>query len=147
MHPVDAEPVFTPEFFGDSSTSGLVSKLGSLAVSASSAFSSSDTSADVHALTILARVAKEPAFAASAIGLPLPRERAGSTVNVVVNSVGTKLLEYAGQWTKGVVPERDVLNRKYEELVWMNSVIYGVGGWGGRTLGEDKQQRFNADFF
>lgn len=139
--------MFTPEFFGTSSTPGLVSRLGSLAVSATSAFSSNALSPDVHALSILAHVAKEPAFEAQNVGFPLPHEQLQNSANLVVDHAGPKLLEYIEQWTKTVIPERDVLRRKFEEVVWMNTIIYGVGGWGGRKQGEDKQERFNADFF
>lgn len=47
---------------------------------------------------------------------------------------------------KTVVPERAVIRRKFEELVWMNVIIYAVGGWAGREHMKGEKAAFNADF-
>ncbi|EKM51649.1 uncharacterized protein PHACADRAFT_261904 [Phanerochaete carnosa HHB-10118-sp] len=146
-HRVEAESVFTPKFFGSPSASGPLSRLSSLLHFPTPASRSDVPPPDVHALSVLARVAKEPAFEAKNVGLPVPREQLQKSVDLVVDHAGAKLMEYAEQWTKTVRPERNVLVRKFEEIVWVNTVVYGVGGWGGRSLGGDEQERFNADFF
>lgn len=103
--------------------------------------------ADVHALTILARIAKDAAFAPAHIGLPIPEGEHENSVDRVVRVGGAKLSEYASEWMKTVTPDRDVLRRKFEELVWMNTVVYGVGGWAARAQSADDKKQFNGDFF
>lgn len=39
---------------------------------------------------------------------------------------------------------REDLEKKTEEVIWMNSVIYAVGGYGGRHI--DAKKEFNSDF-
>lgn len=129
VHPVDAEVVFTPKFF-DTRT-----------------VTSGTPAADIHALTVLSRVAKDEDFVSHRLGLPLPLEKTLESFDIVVGHADKKILKYAEEWNRTVVPDRDVLKRKYEELVWMNTVIYGVGGWAGRAQGEDKRGKFNGDFF
>ena len=83
--------------------------------------------------------------------MPYPKPDFGPqpvlAVNKVVEVSNKKLTEYANAWIKTVLPDRAVIRRKFEELVWMVSVIYGVGGWAGRAQGGDKKGNFNADFF
>lgn len=60
---------------------------------------------------------------------------------------GAKLVGYILEWTKTVSAEPEVLKRKFEEVVWMNTVVYAVGGWAGRDEGDDEHKKFNGDFF
>jgi hypothetical protein len=53
----------------------------------------------------------------------------------MTNKCGQVIKEYVDQWQ----PEGGVA-KHVEELLWVNSLIYGVGG-----LGEC--EKFNADFF
>ncbi|EKM48961.1 uncharacterized protein PHACADRAFT_265953 [Phanerochaete carnosa HHB-10118-sp] len=145
VHSLDTEAIFTPEFFNVDSVDTLASRLSSLAVSTAGAMGLNTPSADVHALTILSRIEKDTDFAPENLKLPDLRNL-GSVYSVVVSQADGKLLKYAEEWSKTVIPDRDVLKRKFEELVWMNTVIYGVGGWGGRALGGDEKGKFNGDF-
>jgi hypothetical protein len=52
---------------------------------------------------------------------------------------GDLILKYAEQWTLDTSDPKN-LERKIEELVWMNTVIYSIGGW-------SKANGFKADFF
>ncbi|EKM51648.1 uncharacterized protein PHACADRAFT_212279 [Phanerochaete carnosa HHB-10118-sp] len=145
VHTLDIEEIFTPEFFNVGSADTLASRLSSLVVSAAGVVGSSAPSADVHALSILSRIEKDIDFAPENLdftGLAGLAPR----YSVVLGRADNKLLKYSEEWTETVVPDRDVLKRKFEELVWMNTVIYGVGGWAGRALGEDEKGKFNGDF-
>ena len=105
---------------------------------------------DVHALTILSRIAKDPELSPGKLGLTfdgnIQAGPAGALDKVVEVATG-KIAEYAQVWMKTVVPERDVLRRKFEELVWMNTVLYAVSGLAGKEIGQDDKKAFNADFF
>ncbi|EKM48588.1 uncharacterized protein PHACADRAFT_266276 [Phanerochaete carnosa HHB-10118-sp] len=130
---LDIEDVFAPEFFDVGSVDALASRLSSKA-----------PSADVHALTILSRIEKDTDFAPDNFTFP-DRRNLGSVYGVILSQADGKLSKYCDEWSKTVIPDRDVLKRKFEELVWMNTVVYGVGGWEGRALGEDSKGKFNAD--
>jgi hypothetical protein len=52
---------------------------------------------------------------------------------------GDLILKYAEQWTLDT-SNRKNLERGIEELIWMNAVIYSIGGW-------SKTDGFKADFF
>jgi len=52
---------------------------------------------------------------------------------------GDLILKYADQWSLDTSDPKN-LERKIEELIWMNAVIYSVGGW-------SKADGFKADFF
>ncbi|GJE99831.1 hypothetical protein PsYK624_161040 [Phanerochaete sordida] len=148
IHGTDAPAIFTHEFFGasSSSTSGLVSMLSSLSVFGTPG-AKPGVQQDVHALSILARASKEAAFEPQNLGLPLPREQLAQCIDLVVERGGPKLLEYIDEWAKTVVPDASVLKKKFEEIIWMNTVIYAVAGWGGRKKCDDETHRFNGDFF
>ncbi|EKM51237.1 uncharacterized protein PHACADRAFT_263270 [Phanerochaete carnosa HHB-10118-sp] len=138
----EADALFTPELFGAATgATGLASRIASLA------FSSAAPSSEVHALGILARVAKDPAFAPHNVGLPVPPDADEKSVDRVVRVGGTNLVEYLTSWFGTVNEDAATLRAKFEEVVWMNTVVYGVGGWAGRELGEDENKEFNGDFF
>ncbi|KIK04430.1 hypothetical protein K443DRAFT_93183 [Laccaria amethystina LaAM-08-1] len=79
-----------------------------------------------HAFTVLERVISDPRLAG-------PFNDADP--HDVTNKCGQVIKEYVDQWQ----PEGGVA-KHVEELLWVNSLIYGVGG-----LGEC--EKFNADFF
>ena len=97
----------------------------------------------VHALSILGRIAKDPAFSPSAVGLPAAEGE--NSVARVVAVCKDKLFKFFEEWTVGHT--REDLDKKFEELLWMNTVIYGIGGWGGRAGSKDPAKEFNGDFF
>ncbi|EMD35935.1 hypothetical protein CERSUDRAFT_124504 [Gelatoporia subvermispora B] len=97
----------------------------------------------VHALTLMARVLNDPEFSPESIGLPPPKDAEEDALARVGRLRGDVLAKYADQWgVDGTSPE--AVTSKIEELVWMNVILYGVGGWAGR--GKSKAKTFNADF-
>ena len=137
-----ATNLFIPSLFDPPSSgsgiSGVINQVASLSL-----FSGSGQKSSPHALSILARVAKDPAFAPSAIGLPAGQGE--SSVDKVAKVCEEKLMKLLDEWT--VLPDREDLLKKVKEVIWMNSVIYAVGGWGGRNKSTDESKEFNADFF
>ncbi|KAI0357098.1 hypothetical protein OH77DRAFT_1422596 [Trametes cingulata] len=107
---------------------------------------STEAKSAVHAFSILARVVTDQKFNPTSIGLPLPEGE--SPFDRVEEVVGDALAELAAEWAadlegEGATPA--AIDKKIEELAWMNAIIYGVGGWAGRERSANKQ--FNADFF
>ena len=123
-------------------STGFVSQLASLTLSSSSRQTKATS---IHALAILARVASDPAFKPSEIGLPPAEDSDENSVQRVARVVGDKLVGFLNEWT--VSTEVEDLEKKLEELFWMNTLIYSVGGWGGREQGDDENKEFNGDFF
>ncbi|CAL1702716.1 unnamed protein product [Somion occarium] len=119
---------------------GLVSQLTSLALSSSP--TSQGKTSSPHALAILAHVAADPAFKPSAIGLPPPDDANENSLQRVARVVGDKLLGFLNEWT--VESDQQDLEKKLEEVFWMNALIYSVGGWSGREQGGDEKKEFNA---
>ena len=77
--------------------------------------------------------------------LPVPEGEHESAVERVVRLGGEKLVGLTKAWK--VRPTLQDLEAKVAEVVWANAVIYGVGGWAGRRMGEDEKAEFNGDFF
>ena len=121
---------------------GITSRLASLVLSPKP---SQAEGAGPHALSILGSIAKDPAFTPKALNLPIPDGEKDTAIERTVRLAGAKLVEYASQWTVGSTLEE--IEAKFEEVAWMNSVIYAVGGWAGRKVSEDDKGEFNADFF
>ncbi|KAF8151662.1 hypothetical protein B0H34DRAFT_728509 [Crassisporium funariophilum] len=99
---------------------------------------------NVHALSILARIARDSQFASSGSSEKDETRLFDSTVE----KHGKAIAEYVKAWTidKSKLSEGDMeINQKIEEVVWVIVVLYGVGGWTGRKAGSGGQ--FNADFF
>lgn len=99
---------------------------------------------------MLARISKDPAFSAKEIGLPAFDDAGENSVGRVIRVAGEKLLKYADEWTSAITSENvttEVLGDKFEEVAWMNTVVYAIGGWAGRKQGEDENNVFNGDFF
>ncbi|EIN04883.1 hypothetical protein PUNSTDRAFT_75682 [Punctularia strigosozonata HHB-11173 SS5] len=86
-----------------------------------------------HALTILARVLKDDLFSPRR---PHNTEQSFTAVLEDRERV-EKIIQYADEWLSGTPGN---VEQKFEELAWMNVVIYGVGGF-------TKSKTFNADFF
>lgn len=91
------------------------------------------TSSGTHAFTIMARILKDPAFGNKA------QSSEASIYRDVLAANGDALVKYAEEWKLNISDPND-LKAKIEELVWMNAIIYGIGGW---NEGDD----FKADFF
>ena len=80
---------------------------------------------NTHALTVLSRVQKDSQF---------------DNKGIVDNSEAhhEAIRKYASEWSYNSSDPKEV-ERKIEELVWMNTVIYGIGGWA-------KDKHYHADF-
>jgi len=120
-------------------SSSFLARVASLTVSSST----KPEAASPHALTILARLAQDSELKPSALGLP-PKSEQENPFNIVVDKCGAKLLAVLDEWTVGTSIEE--LTKKMEELWWMNTVLYTVGGWWGRNQSDDEHKEFNADF-
>ncbi|KAG0704109.1 hypothetical protein DFH29DRAFT_802401 [Suillus ampliporus] len=99
-------------------------------------FSSPMKAGTLHALSILALVAKDERFE----HIKMTHE---DMLTTIVSSQGEALRTYAEMWDFGVANKDDVA-KAVEELAWLNSIIYGVGGVTGR---KNNKKAFNADFF
>jgi len=112
-----------PEPWFNESEPGLVSRSASVV-----GFADNGPEPDVHAFTILARVLADPALA------PLQPSEFG-IYQETVEKHGADIVKYVNEWTL----DGD-LDKKVEELLWMNVLIYAVGG-------SEEGATFNADFF
>ena len=89
-----------------------------------------DAKTGTHAFTILARILADPR-------LEMERPKEVFLINkLVLDKAGDAIREYVDQWDLS----GDDLDKKLEELLWTNVLIYGVGGL-------EKSGNFNADFF
>jgi hypothetical protein len=90
----------------------------------------------LHALSILALVAKDEQFGHI-------KNMDETDMWTFITSHDEALRTYAEMWAFDVADKEDVA-KAVEELAWFNSIIYGVGGMSGR---KDDESAFNADFF
>ncbi|OCH89958.1 hypothetical protein OBBRIDRAFT_793774 [Obba rivulosa] len=97
-----------------------------------------------HVFTILASILQDDRFAPSALGLSEREDASMHVLERVEKTIREPLLKYIDEWTVDGSDARDV-EKKIEELAWMNALLYGVGGWAGR--GASPTDKFNADFF
>lgn len=89
-----------------------------------------DAKTGTHAFTILARILADPR-------LQMERPKNPLLINkLVLDKAGNAIREYVDQWDLS----GGDLDKKLEELLWTNVLIYGVGGL-------EKTGNFNADFF
>ncbi|KAG6907556.1 hypothetical protein DXG01_008438 [Tephrocybe rancida] len=90
--------------------------------------------ANTHAFTVLARILKDSRFD------DIP---AADDYTVVFSNIDSKygdaIREYVHSWTYDQ-KSPDEVERKIEELVYANALIYAVSGW-------SKDDHFNTDFF
>ncbi|TCD67715.1 hypothetical protein EIP91_012012 [Steccherinum ochraceum] len=129
---------FFEELFA--STPSIVSRLASIALSSSDKPRTQGKS--THALSILGRVASDPQFSPAAIGLT-PESGFGGLAQVV-KAVGPVLHKFLEEWTVGSTQAE--LDEKISELMWMNTVVYAVGGFGARKYASNQSKEFNSDF-
>jgi hypothetical protein len=97
-------------------------------------FSSPMKSGTMHALSILALVAKDERFK------EIKTKDGLDMFAMTVSSYGEAIRAYAEMWDFDVANKEDVA-KAVEELAWLNSIIYGVGG-----VAVEKEE-FRADFF
>ncbi len=140
---MEAEALFSAEMFDPATPQGIVSRLTSLALSEASSPDKSVPSP--HALAILAKIVHDDALSHTALGLQFPGGGPGKLLDRTIHLAGTKIAEYANQWTAGNTVED--LEAKFAEITWMNTVVYTIGGWAGRESSGPNGAAFNADFF
>ncbi|OAX38705.1 hypothetical protein K503DRAFT_677249, partial [Rhizopogon vinicolor AM-OR11-026] len=99
-------------------------------------FSSPMKPGTLHALSILALVAKDEQF---------ERIKSIDETDVWTSAAShdEALRAYAEMWAFNVANEEDIAEA-VEELAWLNAIIYGVGGMSGT---KDDKKAFKADFF
>ncbi|PFH49623.1 hypothetical protein AMATHDRAFT_62722 [Amanita thiersii Skay4041] len=135
LHAPCLQNVITSEFFskyghdGDTALASLAKKLDITAAS-----KPTGGKKRTHALTIIARLLKDHRTAQ----VKQFDGRQPGIIYVVRDKLGDVIAKYVEEWVLDTWDPKEV-ERKYEELVWANVVIYGVGGW---EAGSD----FNADF-
>ncbi|KAG6828243.1 hypothetical protein H0H92_008677 [Tricholoma furcatifolium] len=89
---------------------------------------------NIHALTILARILKDSRFDA------IPSEELWYNVYSNIDTRhGDAVADHVRAWSFNHNSPKEI-ERKIEELVYANSLIYAVAGW-------SKDEEFNADFF
>ncbi|KAI8976416.1 hypothetical protein BD414DRAFT_446586 [Trametes punicea] len=99
----------------------------------------------VHALSLLSRIMNDEHYSYRSLGLPpFIRGEEDNSLDTVLYLRGEKLSEIVKEWTVDGTNAAEV-ERKIEELFWMNVIIFGVGGWSDRK--NSKTGKFNGDFF
>jgi hypothetical protein len=141
-HKAEARYIFDEKLFESNVLEDITTKLKSTSISSESAKRSP------HALTILGRIANDPNFESKVFGLPVPFEHPEFFTDTVSRVAGDKLLKYIDEWSQDLNGSTSVelMNTKLEEVIWMNSVVYGIAGWACRAQGKDSKKEFNADF-
>lgn len=141
-HKPEALSLFDEKLFQSDGVTDITAKLASTGISTSNGASAP------HALAILDRIANDATFAPSALGLPAPVESQEQLTDLITRIAGDSLLKYVEQWTidLNANASAEVFKAKFEELVWMNTLIYGVAGWAGRAQSWDENKEFNGDF-
>lgn len=86
-----------------------------------------------HAFSILAKIAQDPRFA------PEDKKKFDNDFNKLMIAHGADIWHYAEQWTIDLSQPGEI-ERKMEECIWTNSIIYAVGG-------RSKETGFAANFF
>ncbi|KAF9445187.1 hypothetical protein P691DRAFT_676137 [Macrolepiota fuliginosa MF-IS2] len=127
VHQADVSKILPPSFFEPIPTAPTVTN---------------GTHGDnVHALTILARVAAD-----SRLSLPKDLNELALVQNII-DDHSDLIREYASQWTIDIQKPGEI-ERKVEEITWMNVVMYGVAGWTwAQQVKQGQEGEFNADFF
>ncbi|CCM00192.1 uncharacterized protein FIBRA_02220 [Fibroporia radiculosa] len=126
------------------SISRLVSLLPSLTLNNTTSGSMAEKEHGMHALTVVAQILHNDDFTPAAIGIPSDDKDDNNIFQRVLEARGERLMALASAWTvNGTNPEE--VASKIEELIWVNVVLYAVGGWAGRKSSPTGQ--FKGDFF
>lgn len=142
MHRADPIQIFPDSLFPDTSFAALTAQLDSLVLSVTG-----NPVPNVHALEILERISKDSFYTPKALGLPPPPGVLSMWSDQIIAAGDGSLMKYVNEWAAELShPTPETLRTKFEEIVWMNTVIYGVGGWAGRRQSADEHEHFNADF-
>lgn len=84
----------------------------------------------VHAFTVLERIMKDDRFKQSSLGLKGHDDpfEAVYLVEHVGKEAGASLVQYTEDWLPDGA-SADILDDKVEQLSWLATLLYGVGGW------------------
>ena len=94
---------------------------------------------DPHALTILARVLRDPEL------VPIPEYWKAQTVYPrTIKKYAKEIAAHVNGWNIDPEQLEHEWEKKLEEIVWTVVVLYGVAGW---TGGKNNETGFHADFF
>ncbi|KIK68379.1 hypothetical protein GYMLUDRAFT_35785 [Collybiopsis luxurians FD-317 M1] len=94
---------------------------------------SAGAAGDTHALNVLARIMKDPE-------LKVTKAEETNLFASVIEKNGDAIFKYANSWSLDTSNPKEV-ERKIEELQWMNVLIYAIAGF------KAGKGNFNADFF
>ncbi|KAH9895742.1 hypothetical protein C8Q73DRAFT_449263 [Cubamyces lactineus] len=144
-HPADWAGIVPPELFDRVDAASLVEPPSSLPVTYSLALEKKGGNdhvakpASPHALEILGRILADDSF--DPTPLELPKADPSTALEKVCTALGPRLVRLAEEWYAGGMDA----HAKIVELFWLNTVMYGVAGYGGRASAPGG--KMNADFF
>ena len=90
----------------------------------------------LHSFTIIANMLDDERLAPSRIR----RRDSRAPFAETLENVGNVIREYAKQWIVPADGDAATLRGKIEELQWLATIIFGVGGW-------KESYKFRSDFF
>ncbi len=131
VHRDKLQPLFPSSFFTSSPAIDTLTEKTSSELALDEVSHAHTEKKGIHALDILARILKD-----DTIEVPYNDDDAFTKT---LEANGEALFRYAGQWTLDLSDPKEV-NRKVEELQWMNTIIYAIGG-------SQPGKKFNSDFF
>ncbi|KAK0475744.1 hypothetical protein IW261DRAFT_1340087 [Armillaria novae-zelandiae] len=131
VHHDRLQPLFPPSFFTSSPAIDTLTEKTSSELALDEVPHTQTEKKGIHAFDILARI-----LADDTIEVPYGDEDAFAKT---LEANGEALSRYASQWTLDLSDPKEV-NRKVEELQWMNTIIYAIGG-------SQSGKKFNSDFF
>ncbi|KAG5333941.1 hypothetical protein C0989_004595 [Termitomyces sp. Mn162] len=108
------------------------SRFKSLLILSPDTKSASDHATGTHVFTVVARILKDPE-------LGKVQDTGSGMFIFTMEHYASKVIEYMSDWRVDGTNPADIEN-KLQQLSWLNSVLYGIGGW-------SKDKPFNADFF
>ncbi|KAG8970797.1 hypothetical protein FRC03_000014 [Tulasnella sp. 419] len=139
----NSSALFPPDFFDFSAESDPLTSLAQISISSqetnedhsvpSSKGKSSKSSPEVHSFTLLANMLKDPRLEAG----KTCKQTSTAKYMDTLSSTGDVIREYAKQWSVNSI---DQVEEKLEELCWLATIVYGLGGF-------RDGHRFRADFF
>ncbi|KAF9235893.1 hypothetical protein BU15DRAFT_64445 [Melanogaster broomeanus] len=134
---VNKRGLYPPSFFVPSPTAevdGTADLLSSLVLNAQPAAAPTiSKTGGVHAFDIIARMLKDDQFKTKAVG------NVAHQLKDTLAVLGTVIRTYVEMWTVDLTQPGEI-ERKMEELIWVSSTMYGVGGF-------DGEKAFKSDFF
>ncbi|EIW74935.1 hypothetical protein CONPUDRAFT_140309 [Coniophora puteana RWD-64-598 SS2] len=115
----------------DPTTQSITSKVSTLLLGPGKSASKPDAAGTTAVFDILARILKDDRLG------PHKTPDMFAAYGFTVTKRGPLIREYADSWTIDTLKSGEI-ERKMEELFWMNTLIYAVGGW--------SEEEFKADF-